>query len=118
MLYDQKAKQEKLKERRKKIKEKKAAAKAKKVTKTVGKEGMAGHSSDEDEATHASKRLKAASSDLPRGAKKVHRTSLQGEAGKIPAKADRRKKKETTKPLVPGKSKTRRQSVDETTPAH
>ena len=118
MLYDQKAKQEKLNERRKKTKEKKAAAMAKKVTKTLGKESMAGHPSDEDEATHASKRLKVASSDLPGRAKKVHRTSLQGEARKTPAKADRRKREETTKPLVPGKSKTRRQSVDETTPAH
>ena len=121
MRYDQKTKQEKLKERRKRIKEKKAAAKAKanakKAAKTVGKEDMAEHHSIMDEATNASKRLKVASSDLPAGAKKVHRTSLQGDTRKIPARADRRNSKETTKFPVPGKSK-RRQMVDETTPAH
>ena len=122
MQYDQKAKQEKLKERRKKIKEKKAAAKAKanakKAAKTVGKEDMAEHPSVMDETTNASKRLKVASSDLPAGAKKVHRTSLQGDTRKIPARADRRNSKATTKFPVPGKSKKRRQMVDETTPAH
>jgi hypothetical protein len=122
MRYDQKAKQEKLKETRKKIKEKKAAAKAKanakKAAKAVGREHLAGHPSDMDEATNASKRLKVASSDLPGGAKKVRRTSLQGDTRKIPAKAGRRNSKETTKFPVPGKSKKRRQIVDETTTAH
>jgi len=111
-----------LKEKRKKFKGKKAAAKAKanakKAAETVGKEDLAGHPSDMDEATNASKRLKAASSDLPGGAKKVRRTSLQGDTRKIPARADRRNSKESTKSLVPGKSKKRRRMVDETTPAH
>lgn len=122
MRYDQKAKQERLKERRKKIKEKKAAAKAKanakKAAKTAVKEDPAGHPSDMDEATNASKRLKVASSDLLGGAKKVRRTSLQGDTKKIPARAGRKNSKETTKSPVPGKSQKRRRMVDEATPAH
>jgi hypothetical protein len=124
MRYDQKAKQERLKERRKKIKEKKAAAKAKASAKkaanlkTVGKEDLAGHPSEMDEATNASKRLKVASSDLPGEAKKVRRTSLKGDTRKIPARADRRNSRETTKSPVLGKSKKRPRMVHKTTPAH
>ena len=112
----QKAKQEKMKERRKKSKEKKAfamaMANARKVTKTVVREGMAGSPSDMDEATHVSKRSKVTSSDLPGEAKNVHRASPQGEARKILTKTGRRKRKETTTFLVPGKSKKRRQMSD------
>ena len=117
MRRDQKTKQAKLKERRKKSKEKKVAAMAMaKAKKTAGKEGIAGHPSDMDEATHASKRLKVSSSDLPGGAKDVHRTFLRGEAKKI-LKERRRNRKETTKSPVPRKSK-RRQMDDEATPTH
>jgi hypothetical protein len=121
MRHDQKAKQAKLKEKRKKIKEKKAVAmataNAKKATKTAGKDGTAGQPSNADEATHASKRVKVAStsSDLPGGGKNVHRTSLQREARKLPTRS---RKNETTKFPVLGKSKKRPQMGSETTPAH
>ena len=119
MRHDQKTKQAKLKERRKKFKEKKAAAMAMaNAKKTAGKESIVRHPSDMDEATHASKRLKVTSSDLPGGAKDVHRTSLRGEARKILVKEGRRNRKETIKSPVPRKSKKRLQMDDEGTPAH
>jgi len=103
-----KAKQTKLKEKRKKIKERKAialaAAKAKKAAKTAETGPMTGHLSDSEEATQASKRLKVESNGPPRKIKRVHRTSLQAEPGRILTKASR-KNKGTTKTLVPTKSK-------------
>jgi hypothetical protein len=103
--FEQKAKQAKLKERRKKFKERKvigiAMVKAKKAAKTAEKETTAGHPSDADEATQASKRLKIASSESPKGIKNMHRTSVPAEAKKILIKGGRKNKKEITKIPTP-----------------
>jgi len=96
MRAKQKAKQAKLKERRKKIKERKvavmAAAKAKKTTKTTEKESMAGHFSDREEATQASKRIKVESNEALRKFKNMHRTSLRTEPRRTLTETSRKNK--------------------------
>jgi len=96
-----KAKQAKLKEKRNKIKEKRVAAmataKAKKATKTTEKleESIAGHFSDREEVTRASKRIKVESSEPLRKFKNMHRTSLQTEAKRALTKTSRKDKEIT-----------------------
>lgn len=96
-----------MKEKRKKIKERKAAAMAAaraKATKTAETEAIAGRSSERDDVTQASKRIKVESSEPSRKIKNVHRTSLQAEQRRRVPKTSR-ENKGTTKISVPVKSK-------------